>query len=85
VVEEARAKRLINGGAGAGDETPIEAAADILVGAAKAEGSAIGTFKGIQLQASLDPTAEAIVADYNRRVTLLDPPASDGELPPRRD
>ena len=50
-------------------ETSIEAAADVLIAAAKAEGSAIGTFKGVQLQASLESTAEAIVADYNRRVT----------------
>src|SRR5450631_998323 len=51
-------------------ETSIEAVADILVGAAKTEGSAIGTFKGIQLRASVESTAEAIVADYNRRVTF---------------
>ena len=55
------------------DETPIEAAADILVGA-KAEGSAIGTFRGIQLQASLRSTAEAIVADYKQRATSPDRP-----------
>jgi hypothetical protein len=60
------------------DETSIEAVTDVSIGAAKAEGSAIGTFKGIQLQASLESTAEAIVADYNRRITLLDQPASHG-------
>jgi len=51
-----------------GEAASIEKVAAMLVTAAKAEGSAVGIYKGVEFGANLGQTAEQVTEEYRRRV-----------------
>ena len=50
-----------------GEAASIEKVAAMLVTAAKAEGSAVGIYKGVEFGANLGQTAEQVTEEYRRR------------------